>query len=344
MFYSIQALRALAAVLVVVTHSGYAYEAWMRTIKIETNVLPWANTHVFGVAGVHLFFVISGFIMASQKPRDVFEFAAKRVVRIVPMYWLCTLLFVATGQPKGDITWLEIARSLFFVPGKNPLLEVGWTLTFEVFFYVAFGLLAVWLRLSHMVVVTVLAGLVAIEAATGVIGAYGAPIVLEFALGLVAFRLFRSKWMERIGPLLFIGGLALLFSTAIWFKPHGPQGWGVTLAWGLPSFLVVLGAVAWELRRPNLLHWKPLMAVGGASYSLYLTHTMFFFGTWNLASMFFVRVPFMRFVEPHLATALFVGLLTIIAVVVSNFIEGPLNSAVRSAIFRRRISKPAEAY
>src|ERR1700730_16626449 len=95
---SIQALRIVAAGLVVVTHSTfYAFE------RLDRNFFVWQR----GTRGVDIFFVISGFVMiySSQKllalPGGWKTFAERRIVRIVPLYWLILRL-------KSLFSWLQL--------------------------------------------------------------------------------------------------------------------------------------------------------------------------------------------------------------------------------------------
>ena len=158
--YGIQYLRALAALAVVVFHaaerSGYAF--------------------AIGAAGVDVFFVISGFIMwviADRRPLSPGRFLADRIRRIVPVYWLATGVMVAGALaglfPNLVLTVEHVVASLAFVPARSPstgalwpVLVQGWTLNYEMFFYLVFAaslVLPARLRLPAMA--TVFAALVA---------------------------------------------------------------------------------------------------------------------------------------------------------------------------------------
>src|ERR1700730_5914930 len=129
MIFNIQSLRALAALSVAYFHTDFG------GIR-------------FGSFGVDVFFVISGFIMAQICQTDSSHFFLRRLVRIVPLYWALTLLIfgLAKFAPwlvyRAPADWADLARSLFFVPYQNksglvqPELFLGWTLNYEMFFYV----------------------------------------------------------------------------------------------------------------------------------------------------------------------------------------------------------------
>lgn len=336
-FESIQALRALAATLVVATHSGYAYEAWLKTVGDKVDVLPWYNTHIFGAAGVHLFFVISGFIIASQRieyrAASAILFARNRIARIVPMYWLCTFAFLilklATSHHSGNVDLVDLVRSLFFVSSGQPILPVGWTLNYEMFFYLVFAIFVVlmagsayWIVLFFLLTVSIH------QFKPEWTSIYGNPIVLEFAMGVLIMKVYRLPRLRPFGLSLLMCGLIVLFSSAIWFKPDGAATWSTFVAWGLPSAAIVLGAVIWENGRDGVLNWKLLVLIGNASYSLYLIHMLFLFGRWNLAPIIFLHSP-VWLLEANVATAIFVAIVTAISVVVHLVIELPLTNLFR---------------
>src|SRR6185437_14170487 len=132
---NIQALRAIAALLVVFVHLAVPVAA--------LGVAP------FGAGGVDLFFVISGFIMVYTtvgRPISGAEFLGRRIVRIVPLYWLLTLavfgiaLIAPTLLQFTTASWGQLLKSLFFIPfakangDVQPVLFLGWTLNYEMFF------------------------------------------------------------------------------------------------------------------------------------------------------------------------------------------------------------------
>jgi exopolysaccharide production protein ExoZ len=109
----------------------------------------------FGGGGVDIFFVISGFIMVyTTQSHHVgpFSFFVNRVVRIVPIYWLLTLavftLAVIAPHLLGATRAApsELLKSLLFIPfaksngAVQPILFLGWTLNYEMFFYMLFAL------------------------------------------------------------------------------------------------------------------------------------------------------------------------------------------------------------
>jgi exopolysaccharide production protein ExoZ len=154
-YYGLQAVRLLAAVLVV------AYHATSLASEQLGGVQVWKK----GGYGIDLFFVLSGFVIVwsasslSQDPDGWLIFAERRLVRVVPMYWLATTLKAIAVLVAGSMVvharltvWTFVA-SYLFIPCRNldanfmPILGVGWTLNYEMFFY-ALKALALFLRIN----------------------------------------------------------------------------------------------------------------------------------------------------------------------------------------------------
>jgi exopolysaccharide production protein ExoZ len=282
-----QYLRAIAAALVVAHHAvaamGQFYELPAFAAK--------------GGFGVDLFFVISGFIMwhnTVESGMTPAAFMRRRIARIVPLYWLITLAMFALllvsnsasgGHPR---TLADLAASLLFVPigdwnSYMPVYGPGWTINYEMFFYALFGL-CLFIRdrtpraaaLLVALVTLVVAGIV--WPTSSPFGWYTAPILLEFAAGVligIAYHRSASISAWTASAMLVSGAICILFVSAN--EPHIP-GWHGTRAlnWGVPAALIVCGAVFLE-RGGLVRRFEPLVFLGDASYSLYLTHVFSIF-------------------------------------------------------------------
>jgi peptidoglycan/LPS O-acetylase OafA/YrhL len=139
----IQILRAIAALIVVLHHSLEESMAAVAPFKSP----DWLTT--FGASGVDIFFVISGFIMfcvsfpTDQDAASPISFLVKRVTRIYPFYWFCVALvlgFWSIGlfhslQLDTDV----LIRSIFLFPSEHLIINVSWTLVYEMYFYLIFA-------------------------------------------------------------------------------------------------------------------------------------------------------------------------------------------------------------
>ncbi|AVM68919.1 hypothetical protein C3V36_06525 [Lachnospiraceae bacterium oral taxon 500] len=272
---SVQAMRGIAALSVVVFHIGLFH---------------------FGQYGVDLFFCISGFIMIYISEKGMNQFFLKRAVRIVPLYWLMTLVYVPLRLlvPHGEVDLTDVSQvfqSLFFIPYESfgyraqnmvvfPLVVQGWTLNYEVFFYIIFGIAA---KISHkyraMVASAVIFALVAAskisESNMFLLNWSGNPIMLEFCLGMLSYYLlFRVEGLKKMTDEKSIAHKVLVFiAISIWVLVLMLDTFSVNIgrfsSAGILSFLFfLLFFKAFEKKRPP----RALIFIGNISYSVYLVH------------------------------------------------------------------------
>jgi exopolysaccharide production protein ExoZ len=286
-FTGVQILRLVAAMLVVVMHATQAVSVYI-TGQGRGNY--WAN----GSAGVDIFFVISGFVMAmstrtsfttsAARLQAAWIFMKRRILRIAPLYWFYTLLKVALllALPglavRSSLETGHLAASLLFIPSASPwgliepTLPVGWTLNFEMLFYAVFALAIAWgaprIRFCLLVFLTVFVAGRAVPTSAP-LAFYAQPIVFEFLLGVcIAHTLLHYRPVPPAAGLLAISaGLVLMFGIA----------WDVSanrfFTWGIAAAFVVLGTVWLEPWIARTRVAAPLSFLGDASYSIYLSHT-----------------------------------------------------------------------
>lgn len=247
---SIQYLRGIAALLVVWHHAT-------NQITGMSEFLP----SDFGVSGVDLFFVISGFIMVVTTAGSSItptQFWSRRIARVVPIYWLLTLLMVCVALAAPGlfktlrIEPLKLVQSLLFIPHFSasfpafawPVLVPGWTLNFEMFFYAVFGAsLIVPLRWRLWVVSIFFLGLAAIGMLLGpfesaVARTYTSPMLVEFVAGaLIGARWTRQPWRLALW-LSFV--LIAAGATLLVLRDRGPLG---PFSQAAGAALMVIGAL-----------------------------------------------------------------------------------------------------
>jgi len=142
---AIQGLRAYAAILVVIAHAMLTYNE--KVLGNDIFSMP------AGTLGVRIFFLISGFIIytTSNSMERGFEsfryFMKKRLIRILPLYYVATIIYYIKLSMQGmNVSLDQLALSFMFIPFVNhngllhPVLGQGWTLNFEMFFYLTFAL------------------------------------------------------------------------------------------------------------------------------------------------------------------------------------------------------------
>ncbi|WP_428307820.1 acyltransferase family protein [Lacipirellula sp.] len=241
-----------------------------------------------GTWGVDIFFIISGFVIVYTATFDREYFFRKRLIRIVPIYWLMTLgvFAVALVSPRlmnntaanvGDLL-----KSMFFIPfykngvSLQPLLYVGWTINCEMIFYAIFGIaLAVSRKHTTAVASLLIAAMVAIGLALKDEGAiadfYGNLIFLEFPLGMALCHWWFAS--ERRGETFRRASAAVCLVALLgWFVAYQLGFWETglrVLDYGVPSLFFV-GAALFTFREAKM-PWL-FVLLGDASYSLYLLH------------------------------------------------------------------------
>ncbi|EJU14712.1 acyltransferase family protein [Sphingomonas sp. LH128] len=292
MFLNIQALRAIAALLVVLVH----LEVLGAALGLQRSLFD-----LFAV-GVDLFFVISGFIMVhttSRRRVSPAAFMLGRLARIAPLYWTLTIaVFVVAlaspsllGATQGN--WTALLRSLAFLPGERadgtvrPILFVGWSLNLEMAFYLVFaGTLTVKdvtrrvFMGAGLLVLAVVLGMLMRPQLGPELRFLTQPMLVEFAAGMILGWLHphlpASRAAARLAAAASLPALAALLLAARWPLPGG---WPMSL---LPACAVVLAALIAE-KGGIVLTWQPLQVTGDASYALYLTHPFVTQG-WTIAA------------------------------------------------------------
>ena len=280
---NIQVLRALAAYGVVGHH---VIDSLRNYIAIGVFT---ANPQV-GATGVNIFFVISGFIMVlTTMDRSITpsEFIMNRIRRIVPIYWILTFVTIVAlcaGLHIFNETTLGANRvidSLFFLPNiapddvvVRPILFVGWTLNYEMMFYLIFAMFLFLpikaLRFWGIAAVLIGLWLVGTTGRSAYARYWGDDIVLAFLVGALLWPLARAYPM-RSGlafaaiPLALIGLALPDLLPGLNAMPH--SGLVVTVAAGV---LVFAGVSLEQAGHSVRSGW--LTQQGDASYSLYLIH------------------------------------------------------------------------
>src|SRR4051812_28912069 len=204
MLVHIQILRFFAAVAVIGFHAlGVAPDGF----KVAESTISFLLS--YGGRGVDLFFVISGFIIFyathSAKLTSA-EFLRRRVERIVPLYFLVisavTILAIAVPATFGTPDWYtprHILKSLAFIAftdGEMPVVYVGWSLEYEMYFYLTVALLMALTRNAWCNIVMIFSALAMIgripgvEAALGNYAFFTDPMILEFVLGIIVGSAF----------------------------------------------------------------------------------------------------------------------------------------------------------
>lgn len=255
----IQMLRGIACIFVVLCHTKL------------TNIGSW---------GVDIFFVISGFMLMYSTRSGSKHFFLKRVKRIIPLYWFMTivtsvLICVAPSLFNSyEFTWEYLLKSLLFIPYRHseivqPVYGLGWTLNYEMFIYIIFGM-SMNFSYKYRAVITIIA-CTAFTIAGGelqecFIKYYGGGVLMEFAAGIVLYYVID----RHIGRINLYLGTGMVIVSFLLFIIAGDKSIYLNLMFASMAFIG-----AWKIGETlsvNNIVVKSMVSIGNASYCIYLTH------------------------------------------------------------------------
>lgn len=274
-FDSIQALRGIAAIFVALSHLSFVG---------------------VGAFGVDIFFCISGFIMMYVTEKGGKNFLLKRIIRIVPLYYLLTvftylaLYFLPRMFETTTARVSYLFQSFFFIPYEiegviQPIVRVGWTINYEMFFYVLFFIS---MKISHKYRGLLCSVLLLLLAAAGeffqlpgtILKFWCSELLIEFIFGILSFYICRKLYTlirdEKAGKYRMFLGISSVFVLLIGFGMliaeknitegvlfHRVINQGI---WGFLIFLAVF-VTGCIIKLP-----KWLCYLGDISFSVYLLH------------------------------------------------------------------------
>lgn len=282
--------RGLSCAVVVLFH---CFNALYKAKGIE--ITGWQERLMYLAAPtVDLFFVISGFIMVYVSHRDfgrpgaTIDFAMRRGIRILPMYWLFTagyaLILLDRASERADPETLPLIASSFVFwpwwrpdgfPKVAPLLPQGWTLLFEVYFYALFTVFIAWGSLRSITRWLPVVFGISIAAASllppgGPRAMLSNPIVFDFWFGILLCQVHLSGWRPRRWQRRLLVVLAVAAMVA--FSPIAHYSAYRPLMWGIPAVLLL--AATLDLSGGSSRWTRAGIALGSLSYSLYLAHML----------------------------------------------------------------------
>jgi len=358
MLVYIQILRFAAALAVAAFHA-WGIAPRFITVPADTPTLGlWQAGH-----GVDLFFVISGFIIyyataahaARGTPLAPATFLRRRVERIVPLYFftiaavtLLAILLPDIFDTPGWYTPHHVLKSLAFISftdGEMPVVFLGWSLEYEMYFYLVVALLMaltrhVWRNIVLLFsALTIIGQIPGVTTALGHYGFFTDALILEFIFGVMTGVVFvRGRNANDADGRIMLLAAAAAVATLIIGDPANRA-----LAFGLPSAALVAGA-AWISRKRTTSTpiERALERLGDASFSIYLVqvNTVIF-----AAQAVAYIVPA---IHPLLLVAATSGIVVLAGLTLNIIVERPLLKICRNigrsdAMASRRASMPTQA-
>ncbi|MBD2388124.1 acyltransferase family protein [Cylindrospermum sp. FACHB-282] len=352
----LQVSRALASIIVLLFHAN-------GLIASNLNYSLLSNTMKFGYSGVDFFFVLSGFIIFYIHKKDIGnkvkfkDFILKRLIRVYPIYWMVLIPRLLT--PGKDISFLTCLTSITLFPYPSPpIVNVSWTLSYEIFFYFIFSLLIlfglkylrpliiVWLILISAYWSFHSAGIFSFPSDNLFLNFIFSYSHLEFCFGCLAayivtkYKIRQGIFILTLGVVLFVLSSiadvhilntiadrvsASLYDRAMEIK--SPFKDISVVYYGIPSMLILIGIAALDLNKdirvPNILVY-----LGDASYSIYLVHGSVI----NISTNLIAKMNLQNLFQNDLSSLFIVVMALIGGCLVHSYIEKPLLKVIKTKI------------
>jgi exopolysaccharide production protein ExoZ len=334
----IQVFRGCAAILVLLFH-----------ITTNVKVIFPGKEFLFGIfkfgaSGVDFFFVLSGFIIAYSSLNLVqsgkfWQYTAHRLIRIYPIYWIIFIVYLLPHiffpQFYGTIyslNWKNILPAILLLPYHNMINGVSWTLSFELYFYLMF--LAIFciknIRLSAILIIIYALITIVCGNMRGLYSFFVSPLILEFFLGILIYFIFKPVFFKSKGLYFILLGL-LLFILSGYLTNNDYTLFSSDLnrvvLFGLPSFLIILGAVVYDTNKDIKINGF-LLSVGDASYSLYLIHLPIVVFALKVLS----KKASINILSLNLVLLLLFIFIIIISLIIHKFIEKRITKFLKSQV------------
>jgi len=208
-----EGLRGIAVFLVFWVHYSSLAEPWLTGYSVPVSTF----IHGFGHLGVDLFFVLSGYLIYGSiidKPTlAAARYGKRRALRIYPTFLVVFAAYIALSfvfpseskLPEGITNKLVyILQNLLLLPGLfdiNPIITVAWSLSYEVFYYLAIPCLILPLQMKKWrVEVRIVAWSAVLVAGFASFAIFGGPVrLMMFIAGILLYELYAKKGVSLGG-------------------------------------------------------------------------------------------------------------------------------------------------
>lgn len=315
----------------------------LRGIAATTLVFYHSNTNAFGGFSNQMFFVISGVVIAMilETDQKQINFLVNRITRIVPLYWIATtmvLILTALIPQAFKATTLNFSnylKSIFFIPYfkenglMQPMLFVGWTLNYEMFFYSCAWISLIITKTFRPLITSMLIiatfGFSHLTNNLVIKSFFGNTYGFYFIAGLLIYKIYKKRLLDKVNnKILFITSLTSYSIMA--YYDQRLIGSRVFETQGIPCTLLITSIIALEKSeklKTNKI-FKFFMIIGDASYSIYLFHVFVFYGLQK--TIFKAHPDSLLYSVTTILTSLLIGH------TIHNYIDKPLTKFLRKKI------------
>ncbi|MFL9843495.1 acyltransferase family protein [Flavobacterium rhizosphaerae] len=340
-FYQIDFLRFIAALSVLLFHytfHGYTYN------ESEIYYPEIASVLKYGYFGVHLFFIISGYvILLSINDRNTFNFIKSRITRLYPAYWFCvTLTFLCIyffGQSYFSVNFKDYITNLTMfqqIVGVKHIDGVYWTLTIELKFY---SLITIYLLINYFkkinidyfvaiwLLITLSFNFFQVEKFTLInlfLNLYGYNSL--FLAGMIIYRIQKNgnKLLYIIELFLcFISSILLAEREAVYLSLHHHE---VYISKTVVYILFIIFYIVFYLISQNklkVLNKSYFLKLGLLTYPLYLIHQ-------NIGYMIINHLH--QYINKYLLLILLICFMLFLAYLINNKVEKPFSKFLKEKI------------
>lgn len=352
MIYSLQSLRGIFAICVMLSHLSYL----------------GTNDRVFypgGASGVVYFLILSGFVMCATYADKINSanfsyrnYITKRALRIVPLNWVSLLAAIVLVYGIIELPKLAIVLNFFSLQAWVPDEELyygfnvpSWTLGPILLFYLLFPYFyrqlksniksfVAWFAVGVTCLMVFYCFLPDDTPTTTWIVRLLPPVrLVEFIIGMLIFEMYvlvaNSGLEKKLLSLsyaqktLIETGLVVVWLLFLWLFHHVGERWTSSVIWWIPTAIVIMGFALLERNGglfSQLLHFRPLVYLGEISFCIYLTHT--------LTTKFIGRIYHILHAEPTAAAYLILNIVgsIFVGIIVFELFDKPVNRYLRKRL------------
>jgi len=278
-FEGLQVLRGLAATMIVVGH------VFSQNLGFSAQPFIWIFSRIY-VSGADIFFSICGFIILYSVRNEKFNFRnsliflIRRLLRIYPVYWFVFILSIYISNYVAlnlDNQNFHSYFDLFFLTKTDNFYNPpGWSLPFEIYFYIGVFIITIFFKTKFEIIVPVwliIQSIIAIKYTSYEVTTHA--LLSEFLFGVLVYYAYKNNInVTNFDFILFFILSLVFFFIGFKLAKNGPlSGWQRVLTYGIGGMFITYACIL--IDKFKITFPKILILIGDASYSIYISHHLF---------------------------------------------------------------------